>query len=260
LAWLGGARHIVGYPCFYNYGRRQREKLPGLLDIAPKHDRSLTEVENCLRLVQDVLDDIGVPMPVEASTRLEYTWETSDDTARAAHLLAAKGISAGDYVVAAAPFSKRPAKNWPAARFVELFRQLCAAWRCRVLLLGGTAERALTDEVCAGVGPACTTCAGETTLGQSAVLLRRAQLFVGPDSGPAFLATAVGTPVVALYGPADFYRWRPPQNDVPRINIVHPLPCNPCRHQVCPLTPSCMERISVAEVVAACCRITEKAA
>jgi len=257
LAWLGGARTIVGYPRFCNYGRWQREKLPFLLGIAPQHDTTRTEVENCLRLVQDVLDHLDVPMPAQANLLLEYSWHTANNRQQADAALQALGVPPATPFIAAAPISKRPAKNWPAARFVELFQNMRQTWQCPIVLLGGKAERVRLSELCRAVGPGCVTCAGELSLAASAVVLQSARLFVGPDSGPAFLATAVGTPVVALYGPADFYRWRPPATAAPRVNIFHPQPCTPCRHQTCPLPTSCMEQIPVEEVWQACRRLFE---
>ena len=260
LAWLGGARTIAGYPRFCNYGRWQHEKLPFLLGIAPKHDTTRTEVENCLRLVQDVLDHLQVPMPPQASMMLEYSWHTAEDQQHAVAALRAFGIGPATPFVAAAPVSKRPAKNWPPARFVELFQKMRQTWQCPVVLLGGRAERIRLDELCRAVGPGCVTCAGELSLAASAVVLQSARVFVGPDSGPAFLASAVGTPVVALYGPADFYRWRPPATTAPRINIFHPASCTPCRHQVCPLPTPCMAHITVEEVWQACNTLFEQSA
>jgi ADP-heptose:LPS heptosyltransferase len=258
LAWLGGARCIVGYPRFCNYGRWQREKLPFLLDLAPKHDTTRTEVENCLRLVQDLLDHAGVAMPPQATPLLEYSWQTPEDEQRAAAALHTLGVAPGAPFVAAAPVSKRAAKNWPAERFVALFQRMRQTWQWPIVLLGGAAESAQLEAMATAVGAGCGTCAGTLSLAASAVVLRAARLFVGPDSGPAFLASAVGTPVVALYGPADFYRWRPPATRAPRINIFHPAPCNPCRHQRCPLETSCVGQIGLEEVWQACCRLFEQ--
>ena len=55
-----GARHISGYPSFVNYGEIRREKMTSKIDLPCLYDQSLTEVENCLRPVLNVLDDLGV--------------------------------------------------------------------------------------------------------------------------------------------------------------------------------------------------------
>lgn len=251
-AWLGGARVIVGYPRIVNYGRTVREKLPFLLRIAPKFDPNRTEVDHCLKLVEDVLDDLGVPLPQQSSRALEYSWQTAEDVAAATAALGRAGIGEGAPFVASAPFSKRPAKNWPVERYAAVFKRVSGDGSVPVVLLGGQDERARTVELARRAGPFCRTSAGETSIASSAVIIKRASLFVGPDSGPAFIATAVGTPAVVLYGPADYYRWRVADSSVPRTELVHPISCSPCREQECTVSPSCMELISEDEVAEAC--------
>ena len=106
LAWMGGARKIVGYPRIVNYGRTVREKLPFLLDIAPTYDPTRTEVDNCLKLVEDVLDDCGVETAEEPSRALEYSWQSPEDEAAAVRALETAGVRQGDAYVTSAPFSK----------------------------------------------------------------------------------------------------------------------------------------------------------
>lgn len=255
LMWLGGARRIAGYPRVHNYGRWQREKLPWLLDIAPHHDTLRTEVENCMRLVLDVLEECGAAPAQVPALALEYSWATPNDGAAADDLLRQCGIGRDTAFVALAPYSKRAAKNWPAERWVELARHMRATWHVPLVLLGGAPESAMLRPLRDAAGADVHVLAGATTLAQCAMILRRARMFVGPDSGPAFLATAVGTPAVVLYGPADYYRWRVPVATVPRVEIFHPVACNPCRHHVCPQAVPCMSLISVEEVWEACERV-----
>ena len=251
-AWLGGAKKIAGYKRVCNYGVWKKEKLPWLLDIAPLFDITRSEVEHCLRLVEDVLDDLGLELPANVDTRVEYSWQSATDTQRAQELLARYGIASGTRFVAVAPVSKRPAKNWPLERYAEVIRRMQAAWSVPVVFLGGAAERDELSRLAALAGGACHSLAGEATLAETAVVLQRAALCGGSDWGPTFLASAVGTPVIVLYGPADFYRWSLPAARAARIALFHPAPCNPCRHQVCPLSPRCMDAISIEEVWQAC--------
>jgi ADP-heptose:LPS heptosyltransferase len=84
---------------------------------------------------------------------------------------------------------------------------------------------------------------------QSAVLIKRAELFVGNDSGPLHLAGAVGTPHVGLFGPAG------PDLTSPAHPLGHylfrRLECSPCRQERCirPYDP-CMHHIDKREVFA----------
>src|SRR4030095_15676152 len=89
-----------------------------------------------------------------------------------------------------------------------------------------------------------------TNLNQLAALYRRAQVLVTTDSGPMHLAAAVGTSVVALFGPTAPWRTGPyGQNHVVLRAGIH---CSPCFKKEC-LTAeyekhACMKRISVDEV------------
>jgi 3-deoxy-D-manno-octulosonic-acid transferase/heptosyltransferase-1 len=90
--------------------------------------------------------------------------------------------------------------------------------------------------------------AGETTLRELAALYKMASLLVTTDSGPMHLAAAVGTPVVALFGPTSPERTGPYGEG--HIVIRQGLPCSPCFRKTCD-TLECMNTIGVDEVLQA---------
>jgi ADP-heptose:LPS heptosyltransferase len=85
----------------------------------------------------------------------------------------------------------------------------------------------------------------KTSIKELAALTRRCKLFVGNDTGPMHVAAASGTPVIALFGPADPERSRPWGRD--HIVIKKDLPCSPCSRTVCKEL-KCMESITVEDV------------
>jgi ADP-heptose:LPS heptosyltransferase len=88
-----------------------------------------------------------------------------------------------------------------------------------------------------------------TTLLDYVEIARRARLVVAADTGPLHLACAVGTPVVALFGPTDPGRNGP---FAPGDAVVRRTPaCAPCYSRTCPRHAGVMEGIAVAEVLAA---------
>ena len=247
------AKHISAYPSFVNYGEIRREKMVSFIDLPCIYDQSLTEVENCMRPVLNVLDDQGVPLPKDYSLSLEFSWYTADDIAEARKLLRSYGLEAGEDYVVMAPISKRSAKNWPRTRLVRLLRAMREEWGVKIFLLGGAAEKEVLDSL-AGEADGVFSLAGKTTLAQTAAVMAESVFFFGVDSGPAFMATALGLPSVVLYGPADFYRWRPPVVTSQRLNLFKPFPCSPCREQVCPRENACLGAIGYDEVWQACKR------
>jgi lipopolysaccharide heptosyltransferase I len=116
--------------------------------------------------------------------------------------LRAQGLAGDAYAVVHPGTSARGAgKRWPVQRFAELARRIERELGLRVLVAWGPGEAPMAREVVAGSG---ATLAMETrSLLDLAELLDRAALFVGADSGPLHLASAVACPSVALFGPKD---------------------------------------------------------
>jgi heptosyltransferase III len=93
------------------------------------------------------------------------------------------------------PFSGNPRKNWPLANFRALAREL---------------ETSMPVRWCAGPDdPPLDGAVRIADLYELACFLASARLYVGNDSGITHLASAVGTPVIALFGPTDPAIWAP---------------------------------------------------
>jgi lipopolysaccharide heptosyltransferase I len=93
-------------------------------------------------------------------------------------------------------------KRWPAERFGELHRRLVERHRWRGVVTFGPGEEDLARRVVEVAGnppPVAIT----LSLGPLMALLRRAKIVVSADSGPLHIASALGAPVVGLYGPTD---------------------------------------------------------
>lgn len=93
-------------------------------------------------------------------------------------------------------------KCWPAERYGELHRRLAERHGWRGVISVGPGENDLAQEVIAAAGePRPVAIALE--LGPLMALLRRASFVISADTGPLHLASAVGAPVIGLYGPTD---------------------------------------------------------
>ena len=138
------------------------------------------------------------------------------------------------------------AKCWYPDRFGELGKRLADKWEARVLLFGKEEERPIVYEILRHLGRKGIDLTGKTGLLQLAALLERCTLLVTNDTGTMHVATAVGTPVVALFGST------PPLATGPwgegHVVVRKDVPCSPCWKRVCPKDHQCMERITVDEV------------
>ncbi len=155
----------------------------------------------------------------------------------------------------------RPYKAWTADGFRGVAAALAADSQARLLVVGAKADRELGDDIIAGLGASACNLAGRTTPAQLAAVLARCDLLIGIDSGPMHLAAAMGTPVVALFGPTDPHRTGP-QGEGHEV-IFHPQPCwGPCVHPVVPKCRHrrCMSAITVEEVLGAARRVLTRQA
>ncbi|NNC77304.1 MAG: glycosyltransferase family 9 protein, partial [Woeseiaceae bacterium] len=92
-------------------------------------------------------------------------------------------------------------RNWPVSRFVAAARYAQDTYGCRVVLTGSSSdvEHEYGQSITNQLGPDVVNLIGQTTLKQSLAVFSKADLVLCPDSGPAHMATAVGTPVLGLY-------------------------------------------------------------
>jgi heptosyltransferase-2 len=165
-------------------------------------------------------------------------------------MLANEGIGADEPVVCFAPGSVWGTKQWTPHGYAEVARR-SASEGMRPVLIGSPEERTLCLEVGEAAGNV-PVLAGRTGLPQLAALLKRAEALVGNDSGPAHIASAVGTPVVAVFGPTvPAFGYTPFGSNV-RVVERSGLECRPCHHhgpQVCPLDHfRCMSEIEAETV------------
>ncbi len=146
----------------------------------------------------------------------------------------------------------KPANRWPPERFGTLAGTLRRELDTPVVLTGGETDRAAERRALAALDPehGVRSLVGATSLRQLVALVARARLFVGCDTGPMHLAAACGTPVVALFGPADPRRTGPYGEGHQVVRV--PPPCAPCNRRTCNQPRhACMEDITVELVVAA---------
>jgi heptosyltransferase-3 len=93
--------------------------------------------------------------------------------------------------------------------------------------------------------------AGKLSIKELGALTASARLFFGVDSMPMHLAAAMGTPVVALFGPSGEDEWRPWQ--VPHRVVATSFTCRPCGNDGCGggKVSECLTTLPVADVQAA---------
>lgn len=127
------------------------------------------------------------------------------------------------------PGASAPSRRWPAHRFREVVQELRSGGH-DVVVLGGAGDTVLTRDVAVA---GALDLGGRTNLVTLAAGLARCRLLVTNDTGPMHLAAAVGTPVVAFFGPDRPARVAPLVTPG-RILVRDELPCLGCRRPACP--------------------------
>lgn len=102
-------------------------------------------------------------------------------------------------------------RNWSVERYTALVNTLHDEYAARIVLTGGPTdtERDYGRRIESGANTPVHNLIGRTSLKQLLAILARADLLICPDSGPAHMATAVGTPVVGLYATSNRHRTGP---------------------------------------------------
>lgn len=219
------------------------------------YDGTAHEVHRCLDLLGPLgIDGRAIAAPVSLHPRDSHREE-------AARLLLDAGVTRP--VICLAPGSVWATKRWTEEGFIATGTAL--ARDHAIVLLGGPDDRDLCARIAAGIRAEAAadaeivTSAGSLSFLGSAALLARARLLVSNDSAPVHLASAMGTPVVEIFGatvPAfGFTPWGVPHETVD----IGELPCRPCGihgGDRCPITTfTCMRDLPADRVLAAALRL-----
>jgi lipopolysaccharide heptosyltransferase II len=195
-----------------------------------------------------------------ADVRLDFPVQ-EDDRQYVDHLLVDNGFP--DYAprVIIHPGSGTAIKQWAAEKWAAVADELAAAWGTPVIFTGGDHEISLVHHIAGLMRAASINLAGETNIFQLAALYQGARIVLGPDSGPLHVATAVGTPTVQLFGPADPVEFGPWGDPARHAILTTDIACRPCRiidwPDADPADHPCVRDIPVEAVVTAARRVAD---
>ena len=207
VAAISGAQLRMSYEMAKRDYWLWRRIFPVRIPFAPGH-----MVEQNL----SVLRALGLPLDHhDARCRMAFS---EDDANAAQAALTAIGVR-GNYMVVH-PGSRWFFKCWEDDRLAEVITA-CVRDGERVVLTAAPDPRelAMVESLLRRVNePSVVTLAGRLTLPELAAVIAGAKLFLGVDSVPMHMAAALGTPLVALFGPTHVDIWRPWSNDA---TVIH---------------------------------------
>ncbi|HSF33527.1 MAG TPA: lipopolysaccharide heptosyltransferase II [Candidatus Tectomicrobia bacterium] len=232
-AWLVGSPVRIGYA---TDGRRWLLSHPvSAIELQPGH-----QIDAYLRLVVA----LGLPV-VERLPVLAPTLRAEQEADR---LWSAQGWGRDDQAIGICPGAAfGPAKRWWPERFAALADRLISSGGFRVVFFGSSDEASLVEHIRAHMTHVAVSLAGQDTLGSFMALSARCAVMITNDSGSMHIASAVGTRVVALFGPTDPARTAPAS--AAATVLRRDLACSPCFRTMCPYSDHpCMRLIEVEDV------------
>ena len=179
------------------------------------------------------------------TNQAEFVLPGNRDTEVKAQLLLDKYNLENKKFIAINPIAYWETKLWDNEKFARLADLIVANLNMNVVFTGS--EKEPLEKIISQMSSKALNLGGETSLLELAYLCKKAQLVITTDSGPMHLAAAVGTEVVALFGPTDPDRTGP--YGAGHTIIRTELPCSPCFLKNCP-TKKCMQDILPEQVFA----------
>lgn len=148
--------------------------------------------------------------------------------------------------IAINPLARWQSKLWFRERWVVLAKALNKLGY-KVVFTGNIKDSIYISDICKKI-PNSINLSGRTQLKELIGFYKQANLVISVDTGTMHLAAAVGTPVIALFGPTA--PWRTGPFGEGHKVLYHGLFCQPCFKKKC-LTRLCLKAIDVEEVMAA---------
>lgn len=198
------------------------------------------------------LTSLGIPVDGWQEEVL-YIQPASEEGSR--KLLDRLGLRGKEPFVLMSAGSKSLLKRWRASSYAELSDRLQKEKALPVVFIGEKNDTPFVDTIATFAKGRFRSLVGQTSLPDLVALIRSAKLLVTNDSASLHIASLLGTPTVALFGPTDPRKYGP-RSAKSRV-VRKALFCSPCEKAECPYHHECMEELSSEEVYQACCEILE---
>lgn len=171
---------------------------------------------------------------------------TEKEEVQARNIMTRSGLPEGIRYVVLALGANWPNKIWSPEYFAELCDYMQENALAVPVIVGGSGDRLLQDRLFAAVKVPPICLVGKTTLKQLAFIIKKAQAFIGGDTGPMHLAASLATPTIALMGPTDAIRNGPYGQG--HKALIAARECAGCWRRKCPDGKDCLASIGVNTV------------
>lgn len=233
LAWMSGIRYRAGYAAQHAGWF--------LTHTASRHRPVVRhEAENHLDVLKPLgifTDDTSLAFKVDPVDVMSLQNKVKRDMAKPLAVIC--------------PVGSYRQKSWTTAGVAEFIGAIAPSAEC--FLIGARSDAAELAEINAAAGDLAGMLPGTLTLGELAAFLAEAKFLLTVDTGPLHIANAVGTPVIALFGPTDPVKWGPrgPRD----IVFEKSVECRPCWGRTGCDDNRCLNTLESGDVIAAARRL-----
>jgi heptosyltransferase-2 len=198
--------------------------------------------QHLVKTYKALLKPLGIPIS-ERPPRLYLSDKEIED---AKEILHRHGVRDGHTIIGINPGAAYgSAKCWIPSRFKEVTQQLLENPTNRIVYFGDSVGAKLTQEICLGMSDRVINLAGKTSIRELLALISLCSTFLTNDSGPMHIASALGTPHVAIFGSTSDVKTGPYSHG----RVIHKhVSCSPCYKRECPIDFRCMTSIHADEV------------
>lgn len=124
-----------------------------------------------------------------------------EDVAFSDHFLLEQQVKKDDIVMGVHPGAKWETKRWNEEKFARVCQSLIEKLGCKIVLLGDAGEAELVEEMGRDIPTGQLIKAIDLPLEKVMAVIKRCDCLITNDSGPMHIASALGVPVVAIFGP-----------------------------------------------------------
>ncbi len=164
-------------------------------------------------------------------------FSTQDEEAKAHKFLLDNGLDKNDFLVGISVTAGNKLKEWESEKFTQLADKLINGLKAKVIFIGVSKDEDILKKIANNMINKAIV-ATDFKLNELAALFGRLKIFISVDTGPLYIAHAVGTPVVDIVGPCDINE-QPPKDNLSELVYVN-IKCWPCSF-VIPPARNCKE-------------------
>ena len=241
---------LARIPRRFGYATDGRSLLLTDVIALPPQARQMHQVKYYEEFIRSICQTYSSTQPVLSVA--------TDDVAGANKLLARHAVPEDSVLFGLNPGAMYgSAKQWLPERFAEAADHIVQnmathgvhAGYVQCVIVGAPGEETLGQHIAGLMRTNPVVLSGKTSLGVLKAVIKRCRLFLTNDTGPMHIANALGTPVVAVFGPTNHVTTSPYGEGY--ILVRTPVDCSPCMLRECPIDHRCMTGVTVEQVVRA---------